>query len=136
MVQLMDLSELQTDQKAALEGSWIQYDDAKFLIRHTNTKEYRKAIQRAGKGKAPSQLRKSVEAQTKFGIEVIVNAVLLDWQGLTKDGKDYPFNKENAIELLTLSEALRNFIAEEAQEVSNFQREGEADDAAAVKRKG
>tara|TARA_R110000803_G_scaffold209965_3_gene280587 strand:- start:16165 stop:16563 length:399 start_codon:yes stop_codon:yes gene_type:complete len=131
----MDLTELKTDDKTALEGSWIEYGDAKFLVRHTNTKAYRKAIQKAGKGKAPSQLRKNVELQTSFGIEVIVDAVLLDWEGLTKDGKNFPFNRKNAFELLNLSEPIRNFIAEEAQEVANFQQEGEADDAAAVKSK-
>lgn len=129
----MDFNELQTDESKALEGIWVEYGDARFRIRHTNTKEYRKAVTKAGRGKAPQKLRKDVELQTKFGIAVLATAVLLDWENVTDDGIELEPTTENKVKLLTLAEDLRNFLAEEAGDAGNFQQEGEKADSADLK---
>jgi hypothetical protein len=128
----MDINELQTGATAD-EGIWIEYGDARFKIRHTNTKTYRKIVSKAGRGKAPGKLRKDVELQTKFGIEVLAEAVLMDWENITEGGKKMKPTPENKIKLLNASEDLRNYLAEEAQDIANFTQEGEAADAADLK---
>ena len=131
----MDFNELKTDGAKAEEGIWVSYGDARFRIRHTNTKAYRKAASKAGRGKAPGKLRKDIELQTDFGIRVLAEGCLLDWENVTEGKKAIKATIENKIRLLKLSEDLRNFLAEEAQDAANFQSEGEAADAADLKSK-
>lgn len=127
----MDLNEFSTDTNLRESGSWVEFDDASFLIRSTDSKAYRRAQLKVA-SKAKNRLAKDAEKIVKASAEMIADAILLDWKNVTDNGVALECNRENKLKLLKHPE-LRDFIATEAQDLENFKREAAGEDAAEVK---
>jgi len=92
-----------TNQKTEQEGAWIYYDDElAFKVKRISgrNKKFMLATERIEKLKRRGELTKA-EEDKKYA-ELFVDCSLVDWKGVTDDdGNDIPFNKENAVAVLT-----------------------------------
>ena len=106
-------------------GVWVEYDEAtKFLIGSLNSPRYRKAYREA-LDKARMGLRNKMtdEQSDAINIAVMASAVLLDWQGVHMDGKEYPATDENKIYVLTNCPQVREFVVARATNFELFKHE-------------
>lgn len=60
---------------------------------------------------------------TKLTMELFVDTQLKGWSGILDNGKDYPFNRDNAIALFTKLPDLHVELQRKAQAMQTFQRE-------------
>lgn len=70
--------------------------------------------------------RQRAIAEDEGTIDVAANTLIVDWKGVEKDGKPYPYCVENAKELFTQARQLYNQIVAFCSDESNF-RDTEAD---------
>lgn len=126
----MELKSYASDEAKKKEGVWVEFDDARFLIRSTDTSGYRRAVDAAARKRNPAKLRKDIETQTQVGIEAVAKGILLDWEGVNDDGNPVECTTENKLAVLTAVPALKDFLATEAGDLSNFATEGVVEDAA------
>jgi len=117
-------------QERGEEGIWVEFEDARFLIRSTHSKAYRKAIQKAAKGKSNHRLTRDLDVAENFGIEAMADGLLLDWENVTENGTPLECTRENRVRMLKLAPPIREFLAAQAQDYANFEMEAEEDDAA------
>ena len=104
------------------EGVWIEYPtlvvDGKtpgFKCRSTNhraNKDLKKAMETSIRkhGKAIARDEMSAEDADKVDVDNFVDTVLVDWRNVfTEDGQEeLPFNRENAVELLSKAPKLQD----------------------------
>lgn len=129
----MEFSTLKTEPTLEKEGVWKKYDDAEFRIAGVNSPAYQRALRRHGSGITSSKLKNDPAAQDKLLIEAMADAILQDWKGNVKmNGKQLPVTRENKIILLSIP-TFRNWVAEQMQEIENFQAEKAAEEDAAAK---
>lgn len=127
----MDLTSFKTD-PTKQNGTWIEYGDARFLIASAYAPEYKKAL-RKRMAKIPGHLLKSQPALAeKAAADTMATHVLLDWEGVTDNGKPTEPTPENRRAALDIP-AFSDWVAEQAMNLGNFQAEGDADDVAALK---
>lgn len=118
--------EFVTNKKLEDEGAWVDIgDDGAIKVARAGNK---KAIAHMRTISAPytSQIRFGKlpdDVATKIAIETIAETILLDWKGITYDGKPLPYSKENAIRLLTESEDFRELVSNISSERKTFQQE-------------
>lgn len=127
----MDLTDITFDEKKT-EGVWVEYGDARFLIRSTTSKAYQRAIQKASRKHPAQKVRKDPEVQTAIAVEAMAEALLLDFSGITNGGKKMTNTAENR-KLLVSNPVLREFLADAATDIANFIQGGEAADVADLK---
>jgi hypothetical protein len=123
----MDLKkDFSTNKKLEEEGAWVDVGDGGKL-----------KIARAGNKKAIAHLRLvskphmaqitygklADEVATELAVEVIAEAILLDWSGMTDGGKPLPYSKENAIKMLTDYPDFRDLVSKISDERKTFQKE-------------
>lgn len=126
----MDLNELRIDDTLGSEGVWIPYgEDVEFLIASAESPAYKKAVAKHTKRKNPRKVRNDAATMDAILIESMAEALLLNFKGITDGGKPLKNTLENRKKVLGTSAELRNYIASEAQDVANFQQEGESADA-------
>tara|TARA_R110000772_G_scaffold45987_5_gene105131 strand:+ start:18152 stop:18547 length:396 start_codon:yes stop_codon:yes gene_type:complete len=129
----MELSNALLVQDAVENGVWVDYDDeTSFLIRSTECKEYVRAMQKNSR-KLKGELAKSMTAARKVTMKCIVEAIIVDWKGITENGKKLACTPENVERVLQVP-SVRDFIADQATEQANFQRESMSATADAVKK--
>ena len=129
----MELTELQPDEEK-VNGVWIDYgDEASFLIASSESEAYTKAQAKIAKKYPPHKVRKDLKTQTDIAIEASAQALLLDFKGVTENGKAMKNTIENRRKILQTAE-LRNWIANQATDISNFNAEAETEDVADLKR--
>ena len=100
----MDLKNIRTDVKKEDEGVWYYpYGDANagFLLGRYGSRRF-KAARVAAREKYARDLATgdSEEVSEKIAVEVMAEAIVLDWKGVKDDGKELPYSKENAIKVL------------------------------------
>jgi hypothetical protein len=127
----MDITALQTDKALKNEGIWVEYADARFLIRSYDSPAYRRAMLKAAKPER-NAIGKDPEAAIRAATKAMAEAIILDWEGVEENGQPLPCTPENKLRLMEIQE-LREFIAAESQDAANFRREGLAADAADLK---
>ncbi len=123
----MELTEFATDGKLREEGTWIEFDDAKFLIRSSDSQAYRRGQMKLAASKV-GRFGNNAEKIIEASIELLAKTILLDWKNVKNKGEDFPCTEANKRTLLKHSE-LRDFIASEAQNLANFRTEAAAEDA-------
>lgn len=128
----MDLKDHKTDKTKSAAGVWLTYDGAQFKLAATGTPEYTRAMAKAARKHPTHKVRKDAALAANIAREALADAVVLDWKGVTDQGKEVPCTRENKLALLDI-EAFREWVSTEAQDVANFQAEALAEDAAAVK---
>jgi len=130
----MDINKVLPVSDAVENGVWINFDEeTSFLIRSTECKEYTRAMQKHSR-KLKGDQAKSIAAARMITMQCMRDAIVVDWKGLKNKGKDLPCTPEN-IELVLKVPAIRDFIADQAQEHANYQRESLTAEAEAVKKK-
>jgi len=119
----MDIKEFYTDPKLEAEGVWVDIgiDTSIRVARLFNDRFTRTmAARRKPYGRA---IDRDPDLQQKILVEVMADCILLDWKGLTQDGKPMKFSKAQALELMTRSRDFRNLVTEAASDAANFQAE-------------
>ena len=110
----MDIfSDFKTDEKAEKEGKWFHLGDARLKIASVNTGKYTQEIL-TNQGKEYHKM--SVEQKTKLVAEALAKHVLVDWEGVTENGKEVPYSVEKATQYLSL----RHFQDEVYKVADNF----------------
>lgn len=128
----MDINLFKTDPTLANEGVWLHLDENSAIkIGYGAGAAFNAASVKVGK-RYPAALRRNADQLTQMTIEVMAECVVLDWRGLEENGVPLPCTRENKIKILQI-ETLRDIIATFSRDVTNFQNEALAEDAAAVK---
>lgn len=127
----MDLSQFKIDQDAA-DGKWFEYAGAKFKIAYFSRPEFNRVSAKIGKRYPKEALKADPALVQTMTIEIMAEAVLLDWQGVKNEGKELEPTKANKILVLGI-QPVRDWVSEIAQDLANFTVEAEAEDAAALK---
>lgn len=105
----MDLDDiLVTDDEINIvdAGAWVAPDNAgelELFVCGMGSKEVRKAAQaKQAAMRAKNRGKELTDEQNhKNGEELLYEVVLKDWRGLKQNGKDVPYSKEKAKELIT-----------------------------------
>ena len=105
----MDLNEiLVTDEEINIvdSGAWVAPDDAgdlELFVCGMSSKEVRKAAQaKMAAMRVKNRGKELTDAQNhQNGEELLYEVVLKDWRGLKQGGKEVPYSKEKAKELIT-----------------------------------
>ncbi len=127
----MDLSEFKTDPKME-DGVWIDYaEGVSFNVASMARKAYNKAVAKH-RSKVPAHKLRDPQVGEKIVMAAMADACLNDWKGLTEDGQPFPCTAENKAKVLAIP-ALREWIAGQAADLTNFQAEAEAQDAEDLK---
>lgn len=95
-------------------------------------KKYQKALETVFKPyRRQMQLgTMSEETASSLMTEIFATTILKGWENVqTEDGKDLPFNKENAVKLLTDLPELYDTLTAAANDVANFRDETLEEDA-------
>jgi len=121
----MDLAKtFKTDTAKEQEGTWVPLDDgtAKLKIARMNNPRYREAQQRKLQRYKMAARSKVVPDDVWEGIlnELIAETILVDWEGITNDGKPYPYSVENAKQSLTELKDFREMVLGFADDMANF----------------
>lgn len=128
----MELTELQLDKKK-VSGAWVEYgDEASFFIASTESKKYQIEVTKQTRRHPPHKVKNDSETQAKIAIESMAKEILLDFKGIENDGKPLKNTLENRRKILA-TPVLRDWISNQATDLSNFYAEGETADAEAVK---
>src|SRR5687767_1596968 len=121
---MIDISKFRTDPNLESEGVWVPIGEgarikiarsgnakgAELFERLTDPPDIKLAI-RAG--------TLSVEKLNEIMTEVLSQAVLLDWEGITENGKLLPYTKENAKRILAIKD-FRKLVLDLSQEQELF----------------
>ena len=118
-----------------VSGVWIKFDDegCEFKIASTTRPEFNQALDRARRGIPAFQAQKSESAQRVYAT-ALAEACIIDWKGVqNEDGSDMDCTPENKAKILKVP-VLREFVSNAANDISLFQAEATAEDAAELKR--
>lgn len=127
----MNIATFQKDASLADGGVWVEFEDARFKIRSTDSPTYRRILAALVKQKG-TRVQKDAEALLDVSIEGLAKAVVIDWENVEENGQPLPCTLENKLKVLEI-EPIRNFIAGEAQDLANFQQEATRADADSLK---
>lgn len=118
----MDFAEFATDTVAEIEGKWFPLKDAKLKLARTGNPRYREKlrVELNIHQEAISKGLLDLELNDAVMIDVLVDTILLDWKGFTEGGKDVPYTKAKAREMLTRFRDFREFVAATADKMENF----------------
>lgn len=124
----MDLFKtFKTDEGKEQGGAWVDLDDgtSRLKIARMNNPRYREAQQRKLHRYKMAARSKVVPDDVWAGIlnELIAETILVDWEGLTRDGEPYPYSIENAKAALTELKDFREMVLGFADDMANFKEE-------------
>lgn len=122
--------ELAEDKK---DGTWFRFDGAEFLIAYAHRPAFYRAHDRMSRKYPEHKLKADPALRLRSGAELLAECILLDWRGVNENGKPIPYSKETAVKLLMKIEPLREWVAVTSRELTEFQQEAIAEDAAALK---
>lgn len=117
------------DENLESGGIWMEVDEGvKFLVKRFGgfnssqvksalAKHYKPYARQVELGTLP--LKKEREIQNR----VFVESCLLDWKGIVLDGKEAPFNKEDAVKLLTQLPELSDALVTYASDAKNYKED-------------
>lgn len=105
----MDISALTRDSNAVQNGSWVSdipgMGDLRLKVRGLTSEEAIMArgrkLRALGRHEKQKDGSPSVAAATRVQCEMLAEAVILDWDGLTENGEPLPFTRERAVAMLT-----------------------------------
>jgi len=124
----MDLAEVKVDRKTQNEGVWVEHDmTTSFLIARMGNPKFKTRFNAL---MAPHQRKYEagkldMEMQGQIMARAVSETILLDWRGLTLDGKEIKYSKERAFEILSdaTAEEFLALILEYAQDNERFRNE-------------
>lgn len=118
---MFDITTIETDTKAELEGIWRPYKDgSELLIARTNNPKYRSLLRSKVKANR-AILDNEDDLSDKVGEEVLNDVfsrtILLGWKGIVdKDGKEIPYSHEKALFFISKSREFREAVKNYAED--------------------
>lgn len=105
----MDISTIKVDTDAIENGAWVtdipEMGDVSFKVRGASSKAFTEHMAALSKKIPRSQRDRRgnplPEVARGLMVDGIVDVLLLDWKGLTENGKPLPFSKDRARKLLS-----------------------------------
>jgi len=105
----MDIGKFKTDPKKELQGVWIPIGEgAELLIARWGNDAASKTYERLT---APTEVKQALRLGTiteakalEIQVETIASGILLNWKGLTENGKTLEYNPDNCRRLLALKD--------------------------------
>lgn len=100
---MLDLGKFETDLDKEINGTWEELEgDAKLLIARAGNPNYQRLYRAipAGVRQAIDDDRVTDDEVRKHIATLLSETVLLDWDGLTVNGKEIKYTKEKAYEIL------------------------------------
>ncbi len=120
----MEISKLTVDQRLIQGGNWVEYDEeTRFKLASSSSKRYRETYQEGIEELRRIKRRISAEDAEALTIETFSKAIVVDWQGVTKDGQPFACNPENVKFILVNCPHVREFIFAAANNFENFHAE-------------
>lgn len=118
------------DAELAETGVWFDFTDGSRLrIARRDNPRYREALRALAKGKERLiQLKAISESELhEMRMRALARGVLLDWEGLTRDGEPLPYSEANVVALLTDLPEFCVQVESCAEDLVAFRREAEQD---------
>ena len=120
----MDFSNIKPRESAA-KGAWLtvlhpiteEETDCRIQVMGADSPEAERfwaTAEKANEGKTIGFMRRK-----QMGVEFLAS-LTLDWEGMQEDGKDVPFNEENAIRMYKTHQWLREQVDAFAAKRGNF----------------
>ncbi len=122
----MDLSELRLDKSKKEDGVWLNLDEETSVrVRYMKSQEaLRKHGElRAAYGKRGKRGNLTPSEEEAIAKEVVAQAVIVDWEGITDQGEEFPYSEDNARRLVEEYELFRDFVCDAAVDEENFREE-------------
>ncbi len=129
----MDIAKLRVSEQKIEQGVWLDYDGSEFLVASSRSHRYRRAVERAHRRYESTIRRKALSSDESDRIMHAIHAetILLDWRGVTEDGKPVAYSKEACMRLLASVPEFYDWLVEVAANVEVFRdADTEATDAA------
>ena len=107
-------------------GVWKEHDGSKFLIAHISNMKFQRALSRLQQPYRRKLQEGTLDPKINQGIvcEAMAEGVLLSWSDVkTSKGDDVPYNKVNALALLTRDPEFRDWVTEVSTHMANFREE-------------
>lgn len=112
-----------TDEVAEVEGRWFPLDkNTKVLVARTGNPNYLKAIRQRMKSAQidiEDQSDENEKLVAELVVETMAETILLGWKDLKMKGADLPYNKANAIKVLSVK-GFRTRISSIADKLDSF----------------
>lgn len=106
------------------DGVWIEYDETtKFKLGSLSSRRYKQAYQSALDKIRQGNRRVTPEQAEEIQLQVISEAVVLDWQGVQMQGAEYPCLPANVHFVIKNCPQVREFIIAAAGNYENFKAE-------------
>lgn len=127
----MDLNQLKTDPSKTDQGTWVRIDDTTRLkLARFGSPRFQAAFkERMGPLKKLKGNRLGEKEADEITVDIMLDAVLLDWEGITSNGAEVPFSQAREILLDPQYRDFRIWIAELADDIENFRVEGIEEDS-------
>lgn len=124
----MDLFKtFKTDESKEQDGVWVQLDsgDSRLKIARSNNAKYRASQQLKMERYRFAAKTKTVpdDVWNAMFNELIAETILVDWDGITKDGKPYPYSRENALQAIAELKDFRELVMSFAVDLDNFKQD-------------
>lgn len=128
----MNIAALRALPELEKDGVWIPYQGAEFRIASGRNDKYTRALRRKFDQLSPADRKKPAKTDPLL-VEALAEHVLLEWRGEVKDGNaDLAPTVENRRALLSIPQ-FREWVAEQALDVSNFQKEAQEEELSDLK---
>ncbi len=128
----MKLEDLATDEKLEVTGVWKPNQGAEFRIASGRNDRYTRALRRRFDS-LPASDRKKPKKTDPLLIETMAEHIFLGFRGdVTDQGEQIEDTKENRMRLLGFA-TFREWVAEQAMDISNFQQEGNEEEISDLK---
>ncbi len=120
----MEITILQTDSTREEEGVWLNFGDAKVLIGSKGSDRYKKVMQRIFKPHAANYALDllSEDVAKELSFRGMAEGLILNWDGFTEGGVAVPYSVDKAYEYVKLVKSFFNFVDQEAEKLSNYQK--------------
>lgn len=112
-----------TDKLLENEGAWVDLDDETSIkVARIGNKAFKEVWKKETAPYQHSMKNKvlSDEAGEKIMIKVVASTILLDWKGVTENGKPVDYSLENAVRMLTEYKDFRDMVIEISSDMNNF----------------
>ena len=120
----MDFSKrYKTDKDAESEGVWEDCGEGlRVKVARANNPHHQRVIENMMRPyrRQISNGRLSNEKMTEITVKAMAECLLIDWEGVEIDGKNVPYSREAALDLLTEYKDFREDVAELAQTMELF----------------
>jgi len=111
------------DKKKEVEGVWFDVaEGGRVKIARINNQAYRDAFRRRTVAAEQAVRLKVLDEASaeRVLIDTLAEAILVDWEGFTAEGEEFPYTFENAQTLLTELTVFRDFVVTCSDQLNAF----------------